>query len=118
MNVRLKAAVVVAAAATAVGALALPADAGTYRTQVTGSFPCGGGSKQRLNYSYTRGYVTVTVYYNNHCPRSKHIAGDKQTSHGTIEQFGCFTAKAHTKSKHVFRVNGSDFSGINLVSHC
>ena len=119
MNVRVKAALVAATAATVVGGLALPASAGTYQAEtVHGSFSCGKGSKQTLNYSYKRGYVTVTVYYNNHCSHAMHIAGDKQTSHGTIEQFACFTAGAHKKSHHVFRVNGTDFSDVNLVKHC
>ncbi|MEV0406414.1 hypothetical protein [Actinoallomurus sp. NPDC050550] len=119
MNVRVKAALVAATAATVVGGLALPANAGTYQAEtVHGSFSCGGGSKQTLNYSYARGNVTVTVYYNNHCSHAMHIAGDKQTSRGTIEQFGCFTAPAYKKSKHVFRVNGTDFSDVNLVKHC
>lgn len=105
-----KAAVLAAAGSIAIGGLALPAGADTVSAQVRGSFPCGDGSGKRFNYSYSRGTVTVTVYYNNHCSTKKALVAFAQ-HRDKIERIGCAPVPAHKKSSKKFRVNGPDFSG-------
>ncbi|MFC4911598.1 hypothetical protein [Actinomadura gamaensis] len=118
MKLHTKAAVLASAGSLALGGLALPAQAGTVHAQtVRGSFPCKDGSGKSFSYSYARGIVTVTVYFNNHCRTSKGLVGLAQ-HRNKIERIGCVPVKAHKKGSHKFRVNGPDFSGLGLDKHC
>ncbi|MFF3332150.1 hypothetical protein ACFYWX_21730 [Streptomyces sp. NPDC002888] len=65
-------------------------------------------SSNRVNFSYTPGTVTTTVYYNNHCNYTVRAAARIEDHNGSVSH-ECFSIPAGKKSHIKFQQGASGF---------